>query len=98
LNSEENLLNLFQNLDVKYGDPIKYWPQWCTGEKSIEDREKIIIGMIMVQRTTWHNADLALKKLKQNDLLSINKIARLKSLDELTQLIHSAGFYQSKPK
>lgn len=89
---------LFQKLIAEYGDPVKYWPQWCAGKKSIEDREKIIIGMILVQRTTWHNANLALNSLKQNSLLSITKIAQLKSLDKLTQLIRSAGFYQSKPK
>jgi len=98
LNSKENILRFFQKLVAEYGDPVNYWPQWCAKEKSIEDREKIIIGMVLVQRTTWHNANLALKNLSQNSLLSIKKIAQLKSLNKLTQLIHSAGFYQSKPK
>jgi len=98
LNSKENILRFFQKLVAEYGDPVNYWPQWCAKEKSIEDREKIIIGMVLVQRTTWHNANLALKNLSQNSLLSIKKIAQLKFLNKLTQLIHSAGFYQSKPK
>ncbi len=54
--------------------------------------------MILVQRTTWHNANMALKNLKSKNLLSVNKIAELKNLDKLTSLISSAGFYQSKPR
>ena len=54
--------------------------------------------MVLVQRTSWHNANIALKNLKKENLLSIEKIAKLKTLDRLTQFIRSAGFYQSKPK
>lgn len=54
--------------------------------------------MILVQRTSWHNANLALKNLKKESLLSLKKIAALKNLNRLTQLARSAGFYQSKPK
>jgi len=54
--------------------------------------------MVLVQRTNWHNADMALKNIKKEGLLSVSKIARLKSLGRLTRLIRSAGFYQSKPK
>jgi len=88
----------YQQLLQEYGNPIKYWPQWCAKNKSIKEREKIIIGMVLVQRTSWHNANIVLKNLKKENLLSVKKIARLKSLDLLTRLIHSVGFYQSKPK
>lgn len=54
--------------------------------------------MILVQRTSWHNANIALKNLKKDKLLSLSKISSLKSLDKLTQLIRPAGFFQSKPK
>lgn len=94
----KTLYRYYQQLLQEYGDPIKYWPQWCAKSKSIKEREKVIIGMVLVQRTSWHNADIALKNLKKENLLSIEKIAKLKTLDRLTQLIHSAGFYQSKPK
>lgn len=56
------------------------------------------MGMILVQRTSWHNAELALKNLLQADLLSIKKIAELPSHEPLIPLIRIAGFYQSKPK
>src|SRR4030042_3747249 len=93
-----NLLKLYSQLLLEYGPPSKYWPQWCAPHKTLKDREKIIIGMILVQPTSWHNADLALKNLKLANLLSLQKIANLQSPDHLTQLIRPAGFYQSKPK
>lgn len=89
---------LYHKLLQEYGNPSKYWPQWCASNKSVEEREKVIIGMILVQRNSWHNANIALKNLKKENLLSIEKIAKLKTLDKLTQLIRSAGFYQSKPR
>lgn len=94
----KNLNQLYDELLKEYGDPINYWPQWCAKEKSINEREKIIIGMILVQRTSWHNANIALKNLKHASFLSIEKISKLKDLDKLKKLIRSAGFYQSKPK
>ncbi len=94
----KDLYQHYQQLLQEYGDPVNYWPQWCAKDKSIEEREKIILGMILVQRTSWHNANIALKNLKKENLLSIKKLAELKSLDKLTQLIRPAGFYQSKPK
>lgn len=94
----KDLYQYYQKLLQEYGDPVKYWPQWCAEKKSTEEREKIIIGMVLVQRTSWHNANIALKNLKKEKLLSVEKIARLSNLNQLTQLIRPAGFYQSKPK
>lgn len=93
-----DLMTLYNNLLTKFGDPRNYWPQWCATEKSVEEREKIVIGMILVQRTSWHNANIALKALKNAKLLSITKISKLTNLEKLTKLIRPAGFFQSKPK
>lgn len=94
----KNVVGLYQSLLQDFGDSVFYWPQWCASEKSIEEREKIIIGMILVQKTSWHNANIALKNLREAKLLSIKDIANLKSLEELTSLIRPAGFFQSKPQ
>jgi len=94
----KTLFQYYEQLLDEYGDPIIYWPQWCAKTKSIAEREQIIIGMILVQRTSWHNANIALKNLKKENFLSVKKIAKLKTLERLTQLIRSAGFYHSKPK
>lgn len=93
-----DLFSCYQGLLKEYGDSVGYWPQWCADKKSAAEREKIVIGMILVQRTNWHNADIALRNLKEAGLLSVTKIANLGNLDELTRLIRPAGFYQSKPR
>lgn len=92
------LYNYYQKLLREYGDPVNYWPQWCAQKKSEVEREKIIIGMILVQRTSWHNANIALKNLKRNKLLSTEKISVIKNVNKLAKIIKSAGFHQTKPK
>lgn len=64
----------------------------------MHDREAIIIGAILAQRTSWHNADIAIRNLQLHKLLSIKKIAGLKNLERLTSLIRPAGFYTTKPR
>ena len=52
----------------------------------------------MVQRTSWHNADIALRNLNNEGLLDIKRVAQLTSLEHITNLIRPAGFFQTKPK
>ena len=82
----------------KHGDPVSLWPQWCAKKKDDALREIIAIGAILTQRTGWRNANLALKNLKKENLLSLKRIAALGNLKKLTELIKPAGFYQTKPK
>lgn len=95
---ENKIYQLYLELFEKHGSPEKYWPRWCAKRKSLADREKIAIGAILTQRTSWHNAHLALLGLRKANLLSLEKIANLPDLKKLTGLIKPAGFYQSKPK
>ncbi len=92
------IYQLYLSFLSKHGPPQKFWPQWCRRRKTQRDREIIAIGAILTQRTSWHNAELALLNLKKARLLSIRKIAKLDSPEELVPLIRVAGFYQSKPK
>ena len=89
---------LYLELRQKHGPAEKFWPQWCASKKSPRLRELTAIGAILTQRTSWHNADLALRNLKREQLLSLQRIADLPNLDQLTDLIRPAGFYQSKPR
>lgn len=89
---------LYLNLLYQHQSPEKIWPQWCSSKKTSKMREIIAIGAILTQRTSWRNADLALRNLKKASLLSLKKISELKNLSQLTELIRPAGFYKSKPK
>lgn len=95
---ENSILNLYQKLLNKYGDPEKYWPQWCAGEKSLKLKEEIALEAILVQRTSWRNAEIASKNLKKAGLLSIEGILGNKDFEKLVSLIRPAGFYTTKPK
>lgn len=95
---ENKIFQLYLDLLQKYGSPEKYWPQWCKKEKSLKEREIIVLGAILTQRTSWRNAEMALANLKKAALLSLGKIAGLDSPEPLVGLIRVAGFYQTKPK
>jgi len=92
------LYQLYLQLYKKHGDPVNLWPQWCAKKKDDVLREIIAIGAILTQRTGWRNANLALKNLKRESLLSLNKITTLANLKKLAELIRPAGFYKTKPK
>lgn len=96
--AKNKIHNLYLKLYAKHGDPEKFWPQWCAKKKTPKLRNIIAIGAILTQRTSWHNADLALRNLKKENLLSLKKIASLRKFTKLTELIRPAGFYQTKPK
>lgn len=92
------IYQLYLELLERHGPPVEFWPQWCKEKKSLKDRERIAIGAILTQRTSWHNAHLALLNLKKKNLLSLPKIAGLTDFSQLVDLIKPAGFYQTKPK
>ena len=96
--TKNKIYQLYLELRQKYGPAEKFWPQWCFAKKTIRERELIAIGAILTQRTSWHNADLALRNLKKEGLLSLQKIANLSNPEQLTGPIKPAGFYQTKPQ
>lgn len=93
----EKIYSLYLRLYKKYGPPKQFWPQWCEEKKSLKLREVIALGAILTQRTSWHNADLALRNLKKEKLLSLKRIAAEKDVRWLRELIRPAGFGQTKP-
>jgi endonuclease-3 related protein len=67
--------------------PQQWWPA--------DDRFEIMVGAILVQRTAWRNAVLAIDALKRADVLLPDKLARVE-LDSLAALIRPAGFFRVK--
>lgn len=60
-----------------------------------ETRFEVIVGAMLTQRTNWRNAELAIKNLKDANMLSPSKIASA-DINALEQLIRPSGFYKQK--
>jgi len=91
------IVKLYTDLKKHYGDPVEYWPRWCAKTRDTTLAEEILVGAILVARTSWHNTEIALKNLMTNNYLSIKKLAK-STEDELVGMVRPAGFYTTKPK
>ena len=86
---------LYKELKRKYGTPKGQWKLWCKRPKIGREREEVIIGAILTQRTNWKNVELALNNLKKAKINSLKSILRLGE-KRLAPLIRPSGFYQTK--
>ncbi|MBU4204616.1 endonuclease [Patescibacteria group bacterium] len=86
---------LYKELRKKYGTPKGQWKLWCKRPKTKREREKVIIGAILTQRTNWKNVELALNNLKKAKINSLRDIYRL-GAKKLAPLIKPSGFYKTK--
>lgn len=77
---------LLQTLSAHHG-PQAWWPA--------SDRFEIVVGALLVQRTTWHNAKRALEQLRDRGALSVARLAAV-APRELERLIRPAGFFRAK--
>lgn len=75
--------------------PKGQWLLWCKRPKTGREREEVIIGAILTQRTNWKNVELAINNLKQAKLYSLRDIHQLGS-KRLENLIKPSGFYKTK--
>ena len=86
---------LYKELKRKYGRPKGQWKLWCKRPKTEREREEVIIGAILTQRTNWKNVELAINNLKRVKINSLKDIYRLGE-KRLAPLIKPSGFYQTK--
>lgn len=77
---------LYEALYAAYG-PQGWWPA--------DDAFEIVVGAVLVQRTTWHNAAAALDALRVKGLLTPAALARAE-LAVIEGCVRRAGFYRSK--
>lgn len=86
---------LYKELKKKYGKPKTQWGLWCKRPKTEKERERVLIGAILTQRTNWKNVELALDNLRKRRAASLKGVYRLGS-KKLAPLIKPAGFYKTK--
>jgi len=79
---------VYEILLHQYG-PQHWWPAKTPFETAI--------GAILTQATRWHNAELALSALQEQNLLEPEVLARME-LTALEQCIRPAGFFTKKAR
>ena len=79
-------MQVYRRLYRHYGN-LHWWP----GETPLE----ISVGAILTQNTAWSNVEKAIRRLKENQVLSVKALRRL-SLGQLAQFIKSAGYFNVK--
>ncbi|MBI2053831.1 MAG: hypothetical protein HYT36_00655 [Candidatus Staskawiczbacteria bacterium] len=99
-NQKNKIYNIYLSLAGKYKKPDAFWREWCKEKKNRGERERIVLGAILTQRTSWQNVEMALKNLAEARALSIEKIYNLglKNMEQLEKLIKPSGFYRQKAK
>lgn len=91
------IFKLYQELRKKYGKPEGQWKLWCKRPKTAREREKVIMGAILTQRTNWKNVEMALNNLKKAGINSLGDILRM-GPGKLGNLIKPSGFYKTKAR
>lgn len=82
----EALKEYYTRLLDKLG-PQRWWPA--------RTRLEVILGAILTQNTSWHNAALALKRLGKVGLLTLVGLRKARQA-ELESAIRPAGFFRQK--
>ena len=92
---KETIEKLHKDLRKKYGKPEGQWKLWCKRPKTGKEREEVLIGAILTQRTSWKNVELAVNNLKNAKANSLSAIYKL-GVKKLEPLIRPSGFYKNK--
>jgi len=80
--------DIYQRLYAEFGDR-----QWWPGDSV----EEVVIGAILTQSVSWKNVEVAICRLKEKDLLSLQTINQAAASD-IAPLIRSTRFYNEKAK
>jgi endonuclease-3 related protein len=94
---EKSLKKLYKELKKKYGKPCGQWILWCKRPKTEKEREEVVIGAILTQRTNWKNVEIAINNLKRAKINSLKDICQADKRS-LAPLIRPSGFYRVKAR
>lgn len=84
----DKLCEIYKTLNEHFGD-LHWWP----GETPFE----VAVGAILTQNTNWKNAEVAIDRLKQADLLAPLRLY-LAEDSAVAELIRPSGYYNIKTK
>jgi len=66
---------------------------WWPAESPLE----VVLGAILVQRTAWRNAEIAINSLRRRGLIDPDALSKA-SVSRLESLLRSSGFYKRKAR
>lgn len=80
--------DIYQRLRAEFGDR-----QWWPGDSA----EEVVIGAILTQGVSWKNVEVAILRLKEKDLLSLQAINQA-DVSDIAPLIRTTRFYNEKAR
>ena len=80
--------DIYQCLRTEFGDR-----QWWPGDSA----EEVVIGAILTQSVSWKNVEVAISRLKEEGLLSLQAINQA-DVSDIAPLIRSTRFYNEKAR
>jgi endonuclease-3 related protein len=86
---------IYKKLRKKYGKPKGQWSLWCKRPKTEREKEEVLMGAILTQRTNWKNVELAINNLKKAKIKSLKDVFQTGEKG-LAPLIRPSGFYKAK--
>lgn len=86
---------LYKELKRKHGSPRGQWSLWCKRPKTEKEREEVLVGAVLTQRTNWKNVDLVFENLRRVKVASLRDVLRL-GPKKIKDLIKPSGFYKTK--
>jgi endonuclease-3 related protein len=93
---EVKIYNLYQKLKEKHGEADSQWQLWCKRNKTEREKEEVIIGAILTQRTNWRNVELTITNLKKAGMKSLTDLLSLLRTKKNIYLLRPCGFYHQK--
>ena len=75
----------------------EYAPKYSDGPKNEKQQLEVVFGAILTQNTNWKNVEKAIVNLNKNNLISVNKILKIKN-EKLASIIKSSGYHNQKAK
>ena len=80
------LIQLYDKLEKRYGQ-LGWWPAATPFE--------VMVGAILTQNTAWKNVEKAITNLRQEKLLTVKKLAKVRK-QKLARLIKPSGYFNQK--
>jgi len=98
MNTKIKIRRLYNGLRKR--EKSNQWRVWGKRPKTNQEKERVMIEAILTQRVNWRNVERAIKNLQEENVNTLDAIARLGKSNraKLERLIKPSGFYSIKAR